>query len=97
MEITKFVVEGRDKAKLYGDSASYRGQLSNRIHNLRKKLGIATKPRAKYTNRPVTVEDIAKSHEYEHQFATRIDTYQTTDMSTSYCSSPNEPGQMRCP
>ncbi|PQE28876.1 signal recognition particle protein [Rutstroemia sp. NJR-2017a BBW] len=64
MEITKFVVEGRDKAKLYGDSASYRGQLSNRIHNLRKKLGIATKPRAKYTNRPVTVEDIAKSHEY---------------------------------
>ncbi|KAM3076830.1 signal recognition particle subunit srp68 [Clarireedia jacksonii] len=64
MDITKFVVEGRDKAKLYGDSASYRGQLSNRIHNLRKKLGIATKPRSKYTNTPVTAEDIAKSHEY---------------------------------
>jgi signal recognition particle subunit SRP68 len=59
MEVTKFVVSGRDKAKLYGDYATYRTQLSNRIHNLRKKLGIATKPRAKYTNKgPVTAEDI---------------------------------------
>lgn len=97
MEITKFVVEGRDKAKLYGDLASYRGQLSNRIHNLRKKLGISTKPRAKYTNRPVTAEDIGKSHEYEHQFITRISTYTTTDMSTFYCSFPSELGQMQCP
>lgn len=64
MEITKFVVEGRDEAKLYGDSSAYRGRLSNRIHNLRKKLGIATKPRAKYSNRPVTAEDIGHNHEY---------------------------------
>jgi signal recognition particle subunit SRP68 len=64
MEVTKFVVSGRDKAKLYGDYATYRTQLSNRIHNLRKKLGIATKPRAKYTNKgPVTAEDIASNHE----------------------------------
>ncbi len=64
MEVTKFVVSGRDKAKLYGDYATYRTQLSNRIHNLRKKLAIATKPRAKYTGKgPVTAEDIASNHE----------------------------------
>ena len=65
MEITKFVVTGRDKAKLYGDYSTYRAQLSNRVHNLRKKLGIATKPRAKYTTKaPVTAEDIARNNEY---------------------------------
>ena len=64
MEITNFVVSGRDKAKLYGDYATYRSQLSNRIHNLRKRLGIATKPRAKYTTKaPVTAEDIGRNHE----------------------------------
>jgi signal recognition particle subunit SRP68 len=64
MEVTKFVVTGRDKAKLYGDYSTYRTSLSNRVHNLRKKLGVATKPRAKYTNRaPVTAEDIGRNHE----------------------------------
>lgn len=64
MEITKFVVDGREKAKLYGDYSTYRSQLSNRIHNLRRKLGIAAKPRAKHTsNVPVTKEDVARSHE----------------------------------
>jgi signal recognition particle subunit SRP68 len=64
MEITSFVVSGRDKAKLYGDYGTYRTQLANRIHNLRKKLGIAAKPRAKYTPKsPITAEDIARSHE----------------------------------
>ncbi len=65
MEVTKFVVSGRDKAKLYGDYATYRTQLSSRIHNLRKKLGVATKPRAKYTSKsPVTAEDIGRNKEY---------------------------------
>ncbi|KAG0649199.1 Signal recognition particle subunit SRP68 [Hyphodiscus hymeniophilus] len=65
MDVTKFVITGRDKAKLYGDSASYRTQLSNRIHNLRKKLGVATKPRAKYTPKPpITAEDIGRNHEF---------------------------------
>ncbi len=63
MEVTKFVVFGRDKAKLYGDYATYRTQLSNRIHNLRKKLGIATKPRAKYAGKEVTAEDIGRNNE----------------------------------
>jgi signal recognition particle subunit SRP68 len=67
MEITKFVVQGRDRAKLDGDSAAYRTQLSNKIHNLRVKLSIATKPRAKYTDKPpaqITAEDIGRNHEY---------------------------------
>jgi signal recognition particle subunit SRP68 len=64
MEVTKFIVSGRDKAKLYGDWATYRTQLSNRIHNLRTKLGIAAKPRAKYSTKgPVTAEDIASNLE----------------------------------
>lgn len=65
MDITKFVVSGRDNAKLYGDYAAYRKQLANRIHNLRRKLGLATKPRAKYTTKPpVTTQDIASNPEY---------------------------------
>ncbi|KUJ10267.1 signal recognition particle, 68 kDa subunit [Mollisia scopiformis] len=66
MEVTKFVVSGRDKAKLYGDYSSYRTQLSNRIHNLRRKLGVATKKApAKYTSKtPVTAEDIGRNHEF---------------------------------
>ena len=64
MEVTNFVVSGREKAKLYGDYATYRKQLSNRIHNLRRKLGVATKPRAKYSGKgAVTAEDIAGNHE----------------------------------
>ena len=64
MEVTNFVVSGREKAKLYGDYATYRKQLSNRIHNLRRKLGVATKPRAKYSGKgAVTAEDIASNHE----------------------------------
>ena len=64
MEVTKFVVSGRDKAKLYGDYAKYRTQLSNRIHNLRKKLGVATKPRAKYSPKaPITAEDVGRNKE----------------------------------
>ncbi|KAH9222137.1 signal recognition particle protein [Leptodontidium sp. 2 PMI_412] len=66
MEVTKFVASGREKAKLEGDYATYRKGLSNRIHNLRKKLGIATKPRAKYDfgKTQVTAEDIARNHEF---------------------------------
>jgi signal recognition particle subunit SRP68 len=64
MEVTKFVVSGRERAKVFGDYATYRTQLSNRIHNLRKKLGITTKPRTKYTPKtPVTAEDIGRKHE----------------------------------
>jgi signal recognition particle subunit SRP68 len=64
MEVTAFVVSGRDKAKFQGDYATYRAQLSNRIANLRKKLGIATKARAKFTPKaPITAGDIGKDKE----------------------------------
>jgi len=64
MEVTKFVVSGRDKAKLYSDYATYRTQLSNRIHNLRKKLGVTTKTRAKYSPKaPTTAQDIGRNKE----------------------------------
>jgi signal recognition particle subunit SRP68 len=65
MEITKFVVSGRNQAKLEGNSATYRKLLSNRILSLRRRLGIETKPRAKYTPKaPVTAEDIGRNQEY---------------------------------
>ncbi|CZT43829.1 related to signal recognition particle 68 kDa protein [Rhynchosporium secalis] len=66
MEVTKFIASGREKAKLEGDYATYRKGLSNRIHNQRKKLGIATKPRAKYDSNKtqVTAENIAQNHEF---------------------------------
>ena len=64
MEITKFVVSGRDNAKLHGDYATYRTQLSNRIQTFRKRLSIATKPRAKYAPKaPVTAGDVARNQE----------------------------------
>ena len=57
MDITQFFVSGREKAKLDGNHAAYRAHLSNRIRNLRKRLGIATKPRVKHTNKPAVTED----------------------------------------
>jgi len=70
MEVTKFVASGREKAKLEGDYAAYRKGLSNRIHNLRTKLGTAQKPRAKYDSSKtvVTAEDIARNKEYVNIF-----------------------------
>ncbi|KAF7546280.1 hypothetical protein G7046_g9341 [Stylonectria norvegica] len=65
MDITKFVVEGRDKALLYGDYSTYHHQLVKRLLNSRKKLGIATKKRGEFQNkRQVTAEQIAQNHEY---------------------------------
>ena len=42
MDITSFVVQGRDQALLYGDYSTYHAQLTKRLLNSRKKLGIAT-------------------------------------------------------
>lgn len=64
MEVTKFIVTGRDQALLYGDYSTYRGQLSRRLLNVRKKVGRTTRKGAKYSKKaPVTAEDIASSHE----------------------------------
>lgn len=65
MDITKFVVEGRDKALLYGDYSTYHHQLAKRLLSSRKKLGIATKNRGKSQSKGVpTVEEISQNREY---------------------------------
>ena len=65
MDITRFIVSGRDEALLYGDYSTYRAQLSSRLLSARKKLGRATRKGAKYAKRPaVTAEDISSNHEY---------------------------------
>lgn len=48
MDITKFVVSGRDSALLYGDYGTYQAQLGKKLLNCRKKLGVSTKNRGKY-------------------------------------------------
>lgn len=64
MDITKFVVQGRDKALLYGDYSTYHAQLAKRLLNCRKKLGIATKNRGKYhPKETVSAEEVAKDNE----------------------------------
>ena len=64
MDITSFVVQGRDQALLYGDYSTYHSQLSKRILNVRKRLGIATRNRGKYQKRTkVTAEQVAANHE----------------------------------
>ena len=65
MDITKFVITGRDAALLYGDYGTYQAQLGRRLLNCRKKLGIATKNRGKFQKKgPVTSEQISQNHEY---------------------------------
>ncbi len=63
MDITEFVASSREKALLYGDYNTYRANLSHRLLKCRKKLGIATKHRAKYhAKAPITPENIAEDH-----------------------------------
>ncbi|EFQ33194.1 signal recognition particle protein [Colletotrichum graminicola] len=67
MDITKFVVSGRDAALLYGDYATYQNQLAKKLLNSRKKLGIATRNRGKFSKKgDVTATQIAENHEYIH-------------------------------
>lgn len=65
MDITNFIVSGRDEALLYGDYSTYRAQLSRKLLSTRKKLGLATRKGTKYAKRPaVAAEDIGRNHEY---------------------------------
>ncbi|PHH65356.1 hypothetical protein CDD81_2768 [Ophiocordyceps australis] len=52
MDITAFVVHGREQALLYGDYATYNAHLAKRLLSTRKKLGIATKNRSKFVKPP---------------------------------------------
>lgn len=65
MEITSFVITQRDKALLVGDYGSYRKQLSRRLLTVRGKLNHISSKGGKYAAiDPITVEDIARNHEY---------------------------------
>ncbi|RKU45798.1 hypothetical protein DL546_004861 [Coniochaeta pulveracea] len=67
MDITKTIVSLREAALLYGDYSTYRSQLAKKLHNSRKKLGIATKKRQQFhAKAPVTPQQIAENHEYAH-------------------------------
>lgn len=64
MDITKFVVSGRDAALLYGDYATYQAQLGKKLLNCRKKLGITTKNRGKFHKKDqVSAEAVGQNHE----------------------------------
>lgn len=100
MDITNFVVQGRDKALLYGDFSTYHGQLSKRLLNSRKKLGIVTRNRGKFRKpEQVTAEDVQGNIEYDiirHRRSKQLTELAANvllpDMSTSSSSPANAPG-----
>lgn len=64
MDITAFIIQGRDKALLYGDYSIYHDQLSKKLLNARRKLGISTRNRGKFHKRDaVTAEEIGENRE----------------------------------
>ncbi|EGX91166.1 signal recognition particle, putative [Cordyceps militaris CM01] len=62
MDITSYVLQGRDNALVYGDYSTYHTQLSKRLLSSRKKLGTVTRNRGKF-HKPeaVTSENIANN------------------------------------
>lgn len=65
MDITDFIVSQRQKALLVGDYGSYRKQLSRRLLVVRRKLNYTSVKGRKYAAKtPVSVDDIAKNHEF---------------------------------
>lgn len=65
MEITSFVVQGREQALLYGEYSTYHRQLAKRLLNSRKRLGISTKNRGKFQKRDkITAREAGSNHEY---------------------------------
>ncbi|OAG37542.1 hypothetical protein AYO21_08274 [Fonsecaea monophora] len=64
MDITRSIVSERERALLGGDYDAYHAQATRKIHNLRRRLGAATRGR-KYTPKaPVTAENVAKNAEW---------------------------------
>ncbi|KAK7218672.1 hypothetical protein V2G26_006675 [Clonostachys chloroleuca] len=65
MEITSFIIQGRDKALLDGDYSTYQSQLARRLLKSRQKLGIATRNRGKFSNKAkITSEEITQNDGY---------------------------------
>ncbi|OAP55400.1 hypothetical protein AYL99_10373 [Fonsecaea erecta] len=64
MDITSSIVSERERALLGGDYNAYHAQATRKIHNLRRRLGAATRGR-KYTPKaPVTAENVSKNAEW---------------------------------
>ncbi|KHN98146.1 Signal recognition particle 68 kDa protein [Metarhizium album ARSEF 1941] len=65
MDITSYVVQGRDQALLYGDYSTYHGQLAKRLLSSRKKLGIVTKNRGKFQSKEeIGAEQVSSNIHY---------------------------------
>ncbi|KOS18293.1 Signal recognition particle subunit SRP68 [Escovopsis weberi] len=93
MDITSFVVQGRDKALLYGDYSTYHSQLVKRLLNARKKLGIATRNRGKFRKADeVTVESVAQNREYVHLLLLTSERAWAQAMSIKAAHSANQKG-----
>ena len=71
MDITNFVVSGRNEVLLVGDYALYRKRLSRLLLSLRRRLGRTTPKGRKYTAKEVTEEDIQQNHEWVLSFRSR--------------------------
>lgn len=88
MDITSYIVQGRDQALLYGDYATYHSQLSKRLLNTRKKLGVVTKNRGKFHKRDhITAENIGQNRECDTSNPNRPATSQLTFLDMSTCPS----------
>ncbi|KAK8106243.1 Signal recognition particle subunit SRP68 [Apiospora kogelbergensis] len=67
MDITEFIVSSRNAALLYGDYSTYHRQSTKKLANCRRKLGLATKNRGKFTKKgDVTADQISQDHAYLH-------------------------------
>lgn len=103
MDITQFVVSARNQALLYGDYTTYHRLLAKKLHNLRKKLGIVSKNRSKFTKPgPVSANQIAENHAYatpsfwSSRSLSSLLTRDALDIFTLSCSQLSGPGPMRC-
>ncbi len=98
MDITNFIVSQREKALLLGDYASYRKQLSRRLHVVRKKLHYTSTKGKKYAARPtLTAEDIAENHEYVRpKISICKCSHENPGSYTCYCLLRSEHGPLRC-
>ncbi|KAK4544611.1 hypothetical protein LTR36_004183 [Oleoguttula mirabilis] len=65
MDITAFIAQRRE-ALLIGDYNTYRAQLSRQLQAARKRLGLATPKREKFSKKAVTAGEIGGNHEFAH-------------------------------
>ena len=98
MDITDFIVSQRQKALLVGDYGSYRKQLSRRLLVVRRKLNYTSMKGRKYAAKtPVSVDDIARNHEFVGSVLMKAHLLKPSADLYTYCFLlPNEHGPMQC-